>query len=109
MAVLVYVTTSTMEEAGRIGRTLVESRLAACSNVLGPVQSVYWWDGAVQTGDEASLILKTREDCVEALIVRVKELHSYEVPCVVVLPMVGGNADFLKWVETEARPVAVEK
>ena len=108
MTVLIYVTTSTLEEAGRIGRALVESRLAACANVLGPVQSVYWWDGAVQTGDEAALILKTREDCVEALVARVKALHSYEVPCVATLPVAGGNADFLKWVETEAQPVAAD-
>ena len=109
MAVLVYVTTSTPEEAGRIGRALVESRLAACANVLGSVQSIYWWAGKVQAGDEAALILKTREDCVEALVARVKVLHSYEVPCVVALPVAGGNADFLEWVETEARPIGVEK
>ncbi len=104
MTVLVYVTASTLEEAGRIGQAAVESRLAACANVLGSVQSIYWWEGALKVGGEAALILKTRADCVDALVERIKAAHSYKVPCIVALPITGGNEDFLAWLGAEARP-----
>ncbi len=97
----VYVTASSAEEAGKIGRALVEARLAACANVLGAIQSYYWWEGAVQEDSEAALVLKTRADLVEALTAKVKELHSYDCPCVVALPIEGGNPAFLAWIDAE--------
>jgi periplasmic divalent cation tolerance protein len=102
-ACFIYVTASGSEEARRIGRALVEARLAACANVIDRVTSVYWWRGEVQEDDEAVLIAKTREDLVDDLTAKVKELHSYECPCVVALPVTGGNADFLDWIESETR------
>jgi periplasmic divalent cation tolerance protein len=100
----VYMTTSGPEEARRIGRTLVEERLAACVNILEGMRSMYWWEGAVQDAHEAVLIAKTREELVERLTERVKALHSYSCPCVVALPIEGGNPAFLQWIaeETEA-------
>jgi periplasmic divalent cation tolerance protein len=102
-ACFIYVTASGSEEARRIGRALVEAHLAACANVIDRVTSVYWWRGEVQEDDEAVLIAKTREDLVDDLTAKVKELHSYECPCVVALPVTGGNADFLDWIESETR------
>ena len=102
-AVMIYVTASGEEEARKIGRALVEQRLAACANVLPGVTSIYWWQGKVEEGPEASLILKTTADKVEALTARVRELHSYAMPCVVALPISGGNPDFFTWIETETR------
>ena len=102
-ACFIYVTASGSEEARRIGRALVEARLAACANVIDRVTSVYWWRGEVQEDDEAVLIAKTREDLVDDLTAKVKELHSYECPWVVALPVTGGNADFLDWIESETR------
>ena len=99
----VYVTTATVEEAGNIGKALVEARLAACANVIGAIQSYYWWEGAVQQDTEAALILKTRDDLVEALTSMVKELHSYDCPCVVALPIEGGNPEFLAWIDAETK------
>lgn len=96
--VLVYVTAASAEEAGRIGRAVVEARLAACANVLPGITSYYWWEGAIQEDKEAVLVMKTRQDLVEALTARVKELHGYTVPCVVALPILGGNPDFLGWI-----------
>lgn len=97
----VYITASTAEEAGKIGKALVEARLAACANIIGAIQSYYWWEGAVQQGTEAALILKTRADLVEALTAKVKELHSYDCPCVVALPIEAGNSEFLAWIDSE--------
>ena len=102
-ASLVYVTAADEDEAGRIGRELVESRLAACVNIIGGMKSMYWWDGAVHDDNEAVLIAKTTEALVPELIEKIKELHSYDCPCIVSLPIVDGNPDFLKWIEDETR------
>lgn len=98
---LVYITASTREEASAIGRAAVNARLAACANVLGDITSFYWWDGAVQEDGEVSLILKTQHSLVERLTQLVKENHSYDCPCVVAIPIAGGNPDFLDWIVNE--------
>lgn len=102
----VYITASSVEEAGKIGKALVEARLAACANVFGGVTSFYWWEGAVQEDAEAVLILKTRAELVEALTAKVKELHSYDTPCVVALPIEAGNPEFLAWIDAETTAAA---
>lgn len=103
---LVYMTAGSADEARRIGAALVEERLAACANVIDGMTSIYRWEGAVRNDAEAVLIAKTRADLVDALTARVKALHSYTCPCVVALPVAGGNADFLDWIgaETAASP-----
>jgi len=100
---MIYITTSSREEALRIGRDVVADRLAACANVLPGITSVYRWQGEVQEDVETALILKTRSDLVERLTARVKELHSYDCPCVVALPITDGNPDFLQWIAEETR------
>jgi periplasmic divalent cation tolerance protein len=100
---MIYVTTSSREEALRIGRVVVADRLAACANVLPGITSVYKWQGEVREDVETALILKTRSDLVERLTARVKELHSYDCPCVVALPITDGNPDFLQWIAEETR------
>ena len=99
--VFLYVTTETAADAARIGGALVEARLAACANVLPAMTSIYRWQGEVKQSSEAVLIVKTREDLAEAAVDRIKALHSYECPCVVTIPVTGGNPDFLKWIENE--------
>jgi len=99
---LVYVTAKDEVEAKRIARVVVEERLAACANLLGGIQSIYWWEGAVCEDREGALILKTSNDRKTELIERIKQLHSYEVPCIVCLPITDGNPDFLKWIAAEA-------
>ncbi len=103
---LVYITAGSAAEAKRLARTLVAERLVACANVIEGVTSVYWWEGEVQEGAEASLIAKTRSDRVDAVIARVKELHDYSCPCVVALPILAGNPDFLAWIATETEEPA---
>jgi len=97
----VYVTCSGAVEAQRIGRVLVEERLAACVNVLANMASIYWWQGAVEEAAEAVLIAKTRDNLVPALTERVKALHSYDVPGIMVLPIIQGNPDYLVWIAAE--------
>jgi periplasmic divalent cation tolerance protein len=97
----VYVTASGSDEAERIGRAVVADRLAACANVLAPVRSIYWWQGALEDGTEAALILKTTRERLPELIARVKELHSYECPCIEALEVADGNPEFLAWVARE--------
>ena len=97
-ASFVYVTTGDREAALSIGRALVEARLAACANVISGMESVYRWQGAVEQASEAVLILKTRTSMLDALTEKVKALHKYDCPCVVALPITGGNADYLDWI-----------
>ena len=99
--VLLYVTASDEDEASRIGRVLVDERLVACANVITGMRAIYRWQGAVQDEGEAVLIAKTQDSLAETATARIKALHSYEVPCVVVLPISGGNEDFLQWIEAE--------
>lgn len=97
----VYITTAGMEEARRIGRALVEARLAACVNILDGMSSIYWWEGEIEEGRETVLIAKTRADLVERLTAKVRELHGYDCPCIVALPISGGNPAFLEWIAAE--------
>ncbi len=101
---LCYVTCGSKAEALAIGRTLVERRLAACANILDGLTSVYRWEGEVHTDPEALLLLKTRRDLVESLVDAVVELHSYDCPCVTVLPITGGHPDYLEWVIEQTGP-----
>lgn len=102
-AAIVYITTADKIEALQIGRTLVEERLAACANVFDGMTSVYHWEGNIEESGEAVLIAKTRADLVDAVIERVKTLHSYTCPCVVGWPIERGNADYLDWIAGETR------
>lgn len=99
----IYVSCDSEKQAISIGSALVEERLVACVNILGEMKSLYWWDGDVQSGDEIVLIAKTTEPLVATVTNRIKELHDYEVPCVVALPITGGNPDFLEWIRQETK------
>lgn len=95
--VVVLVTASTADEAVRIGRTLVEERLVACANVVGPIRSIYRWHDAVEDAGEHLLMLKARAADVAAVETRVQALHSYDVPEVLALPVAAGSAAYLTW------------
>ncbi len=97
--IVVYVTVESAEEGKRLASALVEERLAACVNRLGPVQSTYRWKGQVERSEEHLLIIKTSEGLFDRLKKRVQELHSYSVPEVIALPIVDGNEGYLKWLE----------
>ena len=97
---VVYITTSSLDEAKFIGRTLVKERLAACVNIF-PITSIYHWDG-MQEAEEVVLLAKTTTENVKRIEQRVKELHSYDVPCIVSL-VIDGSEDYLTWIKREVR------
>ncbi len=93
----IYITTGDEDEAREIGRALVTEKLAACVNIL-PVKSIYRWQGNIEEEGEVAIFVKTRDELVDQVIERVKQLHSYEVPCIVSFPIAKGNPDYLKWI-----------
>ena len=95
----VYAVFADAEEAERIGRLVVEERLAACVNLLAPVRSIYRWQGAIESADEAAAIFKTSDARVDALIARIAQLHSYDVPCIAAWPIDKILASYAVWVE----------
>jgi periplasmic divalent cation tolerance protein len=103
---LLYITTAKVEEARRIGKALVDARLAACANIVPGLESIYRWQGAVVEDKEILLILKTRAELVENAIAKVKELHSYTCPCIVALPILTGNPAYLDWLGAETKEPA---
>jgi periplasmic divalent cation tolerance protein len=97
--VSVYAVFASPDEASRIGRQMVEERLAACVNVLGPCRSIYRWQGAIETADEVPAIFKTTLAQADDLVARIAALHSYEIPCVVQWPVDKLLAGYADWVE----------
>ena len=97
--VSVYAIFANAEEAERIGRTVVEERLAACINILPGVRSIYRWQGAVESADEVAAVLKTTAAGADALITRIAGLHGYDVPCIVTWPIDKVLASYADWVE----------
>jgi periplasmic divalent cation tolerance protein len=97
--VSVYAIFGTAEEAERIGRQMLEERLAACINMLGPCRSIYRWQGAVESADEVAAIFKTTHAQADGLIARIAALHSYDVPCITVWPIDKLLASYADWVE----------
>jgi periplasmic divalent cation tolerance protein len=98
---VVLVTASSQEEADRIAQTLVVEMLAACINIIPGITSVYRWEEEVQRDQEWLLVVKTQRDVLDGLTRRVKALHSYDVPEVIALPVVGGSHDYLRWLDRQ--------
>ena len=99
----VVVTAADTDWLAGFTRTLVEERLAACGHVIGPIRSVYRWQGAVHDEAEARVALHTRRSLVPAVITRTSELHPYDIPCVIALSLTGGNPAYLQWILDETR------
>jgi periplasmic divalent cation tolerance protein len=97
----VTTTTDSEGEARRLADLAVESRLAACGQVLSPITSVYWWDGKVENAQEWMVLLKTTANRVEQLIDRLRAEHSYDTPEIVAVPIVSGNPAYLDWITAE--------
>ena len=100
----IVLTTTPPADAPQLARTLLEEKMIACCNIVPQATSMYWWKGEIMTDTESLLVIKTRTELVPALIVRIKELHPYEVPEVVVLPVETGFEDYLTWVRETCRP-----
>ena len=102
--VLVLTTIPTAERGEAVARALVDERLAACVNILPPMTSFYRWKGAVERDAECQLVIKTTRDRVTAIGARLREVHAYELPELLVVPVEGGGEDYLDWVKVATRP-----
>ena len=100
---VVLITTPTLRESRAIGKILVKEKLAACANIIPRVESVFFWQGRVHQEGEALMVVKTRRAAFGRLVKRVKSLHSYSVPEVIALPIVGGSKEYLRWIQETAR------
>jgi len=105
-AVLVYTTFPSIVEAERLGRALVERRLCACVNILPGMISHYWWQGALERGEEVVMIIKTRGALAERVATAVKEMHSYTTPALLVIPVESADTGYLDWILAETEPAA---
>ena len=101
--IVIFITTSTEEEARKISESLLSQRKAACINILPKVDSSFWWQGKLDSAQESLLIIKTKASLLSEIIALVKEVHSYEVPEIIALPIIGGNEDYLNWIDAEVR------
>ncbi len=99
----IYITAGSKSEAAKIGKELVTAGLAACVNILDNMSSIYLWQGEIQEDTEVVMIAKTTEDCLSQLIEKVESMHSYDCPCIVSLPVLGGHQPFLDWVAEEVK------
>jgi periplasmic divalent cation tolerance protein len=100
-AVLVYTTWPSIVEAERAGRTIVERRLAACVNILPGMISHYWWEGKIERAEEAVMIVKTHAALADTVRQAVKELHSYQTPSIMFLPVENVDPDYHAWIVKE--------
>ena len=97
----IYTTTEKKDEAGMIAETVVKRRLAACAQVVGPITSTYWWEGAIEEAEEWLCIMKSRKDLYDSLEKAILDVHSYDVPEIVAVPIVSGSRSYLQWLNNE--------
>ena len=98
--IIVLVTTATKEEAETIAQRLLEAKLIACANIIGPVHSRFLWSGKIDSAEEYLVLMKSRKDLFGVLSQSVKALHSYEVPEIIALPVVDGSEAYLEWLDS---------
>ena len=96
--IVLLITTETDKEAQQISKALLEQKKAACVNITG-VNSLFWWEGKIDSAQERLLIVKTKASLLPEIINLVKGVHSYTVPEIIALPIVGGNQDYLEWID----------
>ncbi len=99
--IVVFVTTRGEQEAHQIARLLLHQRRAACVNILARVDSVFWWQGHIDSAQESLMIIKSKASLLPEIVNLVKGVHSYQVPEIIAIPIVGGNKDYLEWINSE--------
>jgi periplasmic divalent cation tolerance protein len=97
--IVVFITASNEDEAAKIAKALVETRLAGCVNIIKGIRSIYSWQGKIEDEKEVLMIIKTQKTLFDSLMEKVKELHSYTVPEIIALPIIQGSKDYLKWLK----------
>lgn len=99
MYIVIFVTASNKQEAEKIAAKLVENKLAACVNITGNISSMFWWQGKIDSAEEALLMIKSKKSELPRIIKLVRSLHSYETPEIIALPIVGGEKKYLRWID----------
>ena len=99
--IVVFITVADEEEARLISRVLLKQKKAACINIIPGVNSLFWWQEKIDSAQESLLVIKTRSVLLDEITQLVKEIHSYDVPEIIALPIIGGNKDYLEWVDNE--------
>jgi len=101
--IVLFITTATTEEAQRISEVLLSQRKVACVNIVPGVSSHFWWQDQLDSAQESLMVIKTKASLLNEIIRLVKELHSYDNPEIIALPIVGGNQDYLDWIGKEVK------
>jgi periplasmic divalent cation tolerance protein len=100
---VLFITTGTDEEAHKVAEVLLKQRKVACVNILPGISSFFWWQDRLDSAQEILLIVKTKESLLNEIIRLVKEIHSYEIPEIIAMPIIGGNQDYLEWIGKEVK------
>ena len=101
--VVIFITTGTDEEAHKVAEALLKNRDAACVNIVPRISSLFWWQDKLDSAQESLLIVKSKASLLSEIVRLVKEVHSYDVPEVIALPIIGGNPDYLDWIGKEVK------
>ena len=102
--IIVLVTAKDTEEARKIANGLLAEHLVACANIIDRIESLFWWQGRVDEAREVLLLLKTKSDLMDRIIIKVKSLHSYETPEIIAIPISAGSEDYLNWINKSVDP-----
>ncbi len=100
---VLFITTANTEEAQRISSMLLNRKKAACVNIVPKVSSLFWWQDKLDSAQESLLIVKTKTSLLNEVVTLVREIHSYDIPEIIALPIVGGNQDYLDWIGKEVK------
>jgi periplasmic divalent cation tolerance protein len=101
--IVLFTTASNSEEAHKIAKVLLSQRKAACVNIVPGISSLFWWQDKLDSAQESLLIVKTKASLLNQIVTLVREIHSYEVPEIIALPIIGGNQDYLEWIDKEVK------
>jgi periplasmic divalent cation tolerance protein len=99
----VFVTTDKKEDAEKIAGVLVKDRMAGCTQIVGPIVSTYWWKGNIETAEEWLCLIKSKKSLYQKIEKAVKEMHTYETPEIIAIPIVDGSKDYFEWLKNEVK------
>jgi len=94
-------TVDSADASEQLARSITSARLAACVQIVGPIKSIYWWEGELDEAEEWQLLIKTTTERLSELVAHIKEHHSYDIPEIIVTPIIGGNAEYMAWISAE--------
>lgn len=103
MHIVILVTAANKQEGECVAQELLKKKLVACVNIIDKISSFFWWEGKIDRGKEVLLVIKSNKEKLTRIIKCVKSAHSYEVPEIIALPIIGGNKDYLKWIDDSIR------